>query len=126
MNDIEKKLKKIRLSGSLKSHVIKTQIVEVVAQHLTKTVPKLLGLRLDNELLKVVCSCIETLVDSRKTGLDKKELVLLIWTSLYPDITEQELKQVNIAIDFLCSNKLVKNLKRCGRVWSFLFGSKNA
>jgi hypothetical protein len=126
MNDIEKKLKKIRLSGSLKSHVIKTQIVEVVAQHLTKTVPKLLGLRLDNELLKVVCSCIETLVDSRKTGLDKKELVLLIWTSLYPDISEQELKFVDIAIDFLCSNKLVVSLKRCGRIWSFLFGSKNA
>jgi hypothetical protein len=76
MNDIEKKVKKIRLSGSLKSHVIKTQIVEVFAQQLTKTVPKLLGLRLDNELLKVVCSCIETLVDSRKertgsTNLDK-------------------------------------------------------
>jgi hypothetical protein len=126
MNDIEKKLKKIRLSGSLKSYVIKTQIVEVVGQHLTKTVPKLLGLRLDNELLKVVCSCIETLVDSRKTGLNKKELVLLIWTSLYPDITEQELKLVDIAIDFLCSNKLVVSLKSCGRVWSFLFGSKNA
>jgi hypothetical protein len=126
MNDIEKKLKKIRLSGSLKNHVIKSQIVEVVAQHLTKTVPKLLSLRLDSELLKVVCSCIETLVDSRKTGLDKKELVLLIWSSLYPDITEQELKLVDVAIDFLFSNKLVVSLKKWGRVWSFFFGSKNA
>jgi hypothetical protein len=94
-----------------------------VAQHLTKTVPKLLGLRLDNELLKVVCSCIETLVDSRKTGLDKKELVLLIWSSLYPDITEQELKLVDVAIDFLCSNKLVVSLKKCRNIFSFF--SKN-
>lgn len=111
MEEVEKKLRNIRLRGSLQSHVVKNQLIEVVSEKIKKSVPELAKLRVDAELLNLVCSCIETLLDSKKTKLDKKEIVLTIWVHLFPDVSKEELEIIDNTIEFLVSNKLVRKLK---------------
>jgi len=108
------------LGFEIKKQEIKTKIIE----RLTEL--KLLDGKFKNnqDVLLLICNLIEHLVKDKK--INKKELVLDIFTSIYNNPNDRAIIDANI--EFLHSNKAIKKLSKfylfCVSAYEYLFKSK--
>ncbi len=113
----------IRFKGSLEKHVMKNKIIECVADQLSKSIPQIVTLSKDLELLKLIANIIENIV-CKKHKVDKKELVLEIVKKLFPLLSEQDLAVISDNIEMLHFNKLIKKVPFWKKVRRYIFDSK--
>jgi hypothetical protein len=113
----------VKLKGSLKTHVVKNKIVEMISDRLKASIPNLASLAKDLELLKLICNCVENSVQ-KKHKLDKKEIVIAIVKSCFPVLSEAELKIVDGNIETLHFNGLIKKVTYSKKFWRWLFTPK--
>ena len=96
----KKRLKQLKHKQELMNAIVE-KITEI-KDHLT--------LKLDNELLIFVCSCIENGLKVKKKGeVNKKELCLEIYQKIF-SINANEKEQISKSIDFLCDNKMIEKV----------------
>ena len=87
----------------------KQELMNVVIEKITEIKDHLL-LKLDNELLIFVCSCIENGLKVKKKGdVNKKELCLEIYQKVF-SLNSVEKEQISKSIDFLCDNKMIEKI----------------
>ena len=87
----------------------KQELMNVVIEKITEIKDHLL-LKLDNELLIFVCSCIENGLKVKKKGeVNKKELCLEIYQKVF-SLNTVEKEQISKSIDFLCDNKMIEKI----------------
>ena len=60
----------------------------------------------NNELLIFIMNCVENTINSKK--IDKKVLVIEIFSKLFPNVTSEELIIIGESIDFICNNGLIQ------------------
>ena len=114
----------IRLKGSLKKHVIKNQLIDMISDRIKAAIPNLVTLAKDLELLKLVCNCVENAV-KKHSKLDKKEVVNAIYKKLFPLLTEKDIEEMSSNIDMLHYNGMIQRIAYSTKVWAWLFGSGN-
>jgi len=108
------------LGFEIKKQEIKTKIID----RLTEL--KLLDGKFKNnqDVLLLICNITEFLVQDKK--INKKELVLDIFTSIYNNPNDRSIIDANI--EFLHSNKAIKKLSKfylfCVSAYEYLFKSK--
>lgn len=110
----------IKLKGSLKTHVVKNKIVEMISDRIKASIPNLVSLSKDLELLKLICNCVENSVQ-KKYKLDKKEIVLAIVKSCFPLLTETDLAVIDGNIETLHFNGLIQKVKFSKKLWRWVF-----
>ncbi len=113
----------VRLRGSLKTHVVKNKIIEMISDRLKASIPNLATLAKDLELLKLVCNCVENSVH-KKHKLDKKEIVIAIIKSCFPVLSEADLKVIEANIDTLHFNGLISKVAYHKKVLRWMFTPK--
>ena len=87
----------------------KQELMNVVIEKITEIKDHLL-LKLDNELLIFVCSCIENGLKVKKKGdVNKKDLCLEIYQKVF-SLNTVEKEQISKSIDFLCDNKMIEKI----------------
>lgn len=62
--------------------------------------------RSNNELLIFIMNCVENTVSSKK--INKKVLVLEIFSKLFPQVPSEEIEMIGETIDFICNNNLIQ------------------
>ena len=62
--------------------------------------------RSNNELLIFIMNCVENTISSKK--IDKKVLVLEIFSKLFPSVPVEEIEMLGDTIDFICNNNLIQ------------------
>ena len=60
----------------------------------------------NNELLIFIMNCVENTINSKK--IDKKTIVIEIFTKLFPSASAEELVILGETIDFICNNGLIQ------------------
>ena len=113
----------VSVKGHLKSHVIKNKIIELISDRIKCSVPNLVTLAKDLELLKLVCLCVENTV-KKKHKLDKKEIVMSIMKTCFPILSDAELKVIESNIEVLHQNKLIKKVTYAKKLWRYVFSNK--
>jgi hypothetical protein len=113
----------VKLKGSLKTHVIKNKIVEMISDRLKASIPNIAALAKDLELLKLICNCVENSV-LKKYKLDKKEIVLSIVKACFPVLSEPEMKIVEGNIETLHYNGLIRKVSFHKKVVRWLLTPK--
>ena len=86
---------------------LKKQIIEKMKQF-----DNIGSLKLDQEMLRFVCSCLENSLKpkyEKKQKTDKKALVIEIFNDLF-NLNEDEKKKLGNNIDFLIENDLVQKI----------------
>lgn len=113
----------VKLKGSLKTHVIKNKIIEMISDRVKASIPNLATLAKDLELLKLICNCVENSVH-KKHKLDKKEIVLAILKSCFPVLSEADLKVIEGNIETLHVNGLIRKVSFHKKVLRWLLTPK--
>jgi hypothetical protein len=113
----------VKLKGSLKTHVVKNKIIEMISDRLKASIPNLSTLAKDLELLKLICNCVENSI-KKKHKLDKKEVVMSIVKSCFPVLSDAEMKVIDSQIEALHFNGLIKKVCYRKKVWRWLFTPK--
>jgi glutaredoxin 2 len=97
----------IKLKRTAKKHLKTYTEYEKIKNNLQKTVPKLELLKDDKELLNSVCNKFEDAIDTKKYNVNKKELVLNLYSELF-DTSEEYLKKVADDIEYLWNHGAIK------------------
>lgn len=113
----------VKVQGRLKTHVVKSKIIEMIADRLKASIPSLASLSKDLELLKLICNCVENCVE-KKHKLDKKEIAMAIIKACFPLLTEADLALIDANIDTLHYSGLIKRVKYYKKLWRWLTTNK--
>lgn len=114
----------VKLKNNLKHLDLEKQLITTIDQRI-KSLPNHNELRLNPELILLVCNLVENAVFDKKTKLkvDKKALVVRVLHSVF-NYTEPDKKQVDQHIEFLHANGQIKKVsfaKKCSSiVWDWL------
>jgi hypothetical protein len=88
---------------------LEKQLLEVIHTRI-KTLPNYIELRMNPELILLVCNIIENMVNDKSLkGMNKKELATKILNGLF-SYNQNELKQLDTVIEFLHSTKKIKRV----------------
>lgn len=88
---------------------LEKQLLEVIHTRI-KTLPNYIELRMNPELILLVCNIIENMVNDKSLkGMNKKELATKILNGLF-SYNPNELKQLDTVIEFLHSTKKIKRV----------------
>lgn len=93
-----------------KIHKIKQCIVDKIQQDIDASKLRE-NQHVDNELILFVCYCVEELV-KKKYNIDKKEFVVDILNTCFSNVlTDLEINQIKLQIDFAHENNLIKRVE---------------
>jgi len=110
----------VKLKNSLKHLDLEKQLVDNIDKRI-KTLPEYQKLRLNPELILLVCNLVENAVFDKKKKkkkiikIDKKELVIRVLDAIF-DYAEPEKKIVDTQVEFFFTNgdiKKVSFFKKC-------------
>jgi hypothetical protein len=88
---------------------LEKQLLDVIHTRI-KTLPNYIELRMNPELILLVCNIIENMVNDKSLkGMNKKELATKILNGLFT-YNSPELKQLDTIIEFLHSSKKIKRV----------------
>ena len=105
---MDKKLKLISLKNSL-SQVVKTnEIVSLICEKLATFKDN--KYKADPHLILHIVTCIENVVD-KKDKIDKTELAVKIFTTLFDSCSQDEVRIYLTIIEFLLDRKQIKKIK---------------
>jgi hypothetical protein len=113
----------LKLKRSAKKHYKIESVKEKIKESILQ-VPKFEKLILDKEFLNVVANQIENKIDTKKYNVNKKEILLEIYTEVFSNITTDQLKTISDDIEYLHQHSLIHKKafykKILGFTWSFL------
>lgn len=109
----------IHFKRSLKTHIHAENVLASILK-MVVLIPNLSSLKLDIELTLHICKLIEALMFKSKEKIDKKQLLIDIIGTLFPDLTDDEKKIVESQVQFVFNNKMIKVAKSFfSRLFSF-------
>jgi hypothetical protein len=98
----------VKTQNSLRTDEKKTKIKNVIISR-AKEFENLASYKLNNEFLSLVCNLVENLV-KKHYKIDKKDFVLEIYSTLFPDITDDEKLGISGNISFIFDNNLISKV----------------
>lgn len=116
MNELVK-IPQLVLQGTIKGDVLKQIIVTKIVDELRKV--NLQNFKLDNQITQMIMQMVEDVcLEHKKSKIDKKQCVLDILKD-YHNLTAQELIQIGNQIEYIISNKIIKQAKHsiCTKVY---------
>ena len=102
----------------LKTHMDTVQVVRLLTDHM-QGLPDLPSLKQDLELLNHMCNFLEELSNYSGLGLQKQDVIVDIYKSVYPGMTEDDITTLRKSIDYIHSIGRIHlrgNLKKYFRV----------
>ena len=102
----------------LKTHMDTVQVVRLLTDHM-QGLPDLPSLKQDLELLNHMCNFLEELSNYSGLGLQKQDVIVDIYKSVYPGLTEDDITTLRKNIDYIHSIGRIHlrgNLKKYFRV----------
>lgn len=94
----------------VKNHILKNVKLDEIKTQIEKRIkdlPNYAQYKNDVEFLLLVCNMIEHLI-VKKDNINKKELLINIFKSVFTGITPAELANIEANIEFLLNNKKIK------------------
>lgn len=113
----------VRIKGGLKRRVIKSKIAETISDRLKSSISSISSLARDYEFLRLVCCCIENVVE-KKWGIDKKELAIEIMRKCFPLLSDADIEMISENIESLYLHKQIKRVPYYRRLWTWMWASK--
>ena len=107
--------------GSLKTHCVKSKIIELISNRLKAAVPNLATLHSNLELQRLIGCCVENCVKP-KHNLDKNEVILGIFKECFPLLSEKDMEIVMSNIKMMTDCGLIKKVPYSKRVWRYICG----
>lgn len=96
------------LKNNMDKHNIYYSLLKLVTEKI-RLIPNYEILKNEIELVLLVCNIIENIVKkNNKTKIDKKQLVIDIFTTVFGN--QIDILSLKITIDFLFNNKLIKQI----------------
>ena len=96
------------LKNNMDKHNIYYSLLKLVTEKI-RLIPNYEILKNEIELVLLVCNIIENIVKkNKKTKIDKKQLVIDIFTTVFGN--QIDILSLKITIDFLFNNKLIKQI----------------
>ena len=97
------------LKNNMDKHNIYYSLLKLVTEKI-RLIPNYEILKNEIELVLLVCNIIENVVKkNNKTKIDKKQLVIDIFSSVF-GLSPPDILSLKITIDFLFNNKLIKQI----------------
>ena len=107
----------VKLKRSLKVLGLEKQLVDIITERIHK-LPEYQKLRLNNELILLVCNLIEN-GTYKEIKTNKKETALKVLNEIF-SYNNQEHKQVEEAIEFLHSNGKIKRVRLVKKILAYV------
>ena len=109
----------VQPKNKLKIQKYNTELMNLICDKI-KEIDSYSALKLDHELLKFVCDCIENGVNEsdKKNKTDKKQLCIDVYTKVFT-LSESEKVILSNSIEFPIDKKLItkfNTLQRCGSI----------
>ena len=106
-----KSLEEISFNDSLKSHSDIHSIIELLVKRI-KDIPEFTSLHMNVDLIVYICKLIDQiLVDSKLKNIDKLKLFIEIYSQIFPETSEKELKTIKAIIEYLHNIKELLPIK---------------
>jgi hypothetical protein len=105
----------IPIQNSVKKHIFYYQTLEKIVEKLKREIPKIEILKNEPELCLLVCILVENILP-KKSGIDKKKLVINILEEVLHDLTDEEKRVYENQIQFDYDNKNFKKIP----MWKYL------
>jgi len=117
----------IAFKSALKNDIIGEILTTKIIDELNK-IPNLLSYKMHNTITEIVCSLIEnhdTATHKQDKKMDKKAIAMKILTLVF-NLQPKEIDIIGHDIDYICSNNIVKKLKKTvvQKATSFFFAKK--
>jgi hypothetical protein len=108
----------VKTQNTLRTDEKKTKIKNLIISR-AKEFELISQYKLNNEFLTLICNQVENLV-KKKYKIDKKQLVLEIYTLLFSDITDNEKFDVSRNINFIFDNNLIIKIPLSKQIIEFV------
>ena len=95
--------------NELNTHVVKNNLIDKIVEKINK-IPKHHELRLNPELILLVCNIVENTI-TKKDKVSKKDVVIDVFKQLNHVSCENDLNLLKSLIEFLHSNDKIKKVK---------------
>jgi hypothetical protein len=108
-------LKLVKLGKSLVNFVGKNKIVQKIINEIKEEYPDLSAMKRHPQFIELVCTMVETKSKNYKgkDKLDKKQLVISIITTMFPELNNnQDIEFINTIIDYACDSKNVESVSK--------------
>jgi hypothetical protein len=89
----------IPVQFKVREHIFFYKTAEQIVEKLRTEIPKIELLRNENELCLLICVLVENIIP-RKSGIDKKRLVLTILEEIFENLTEEEKQEYERQIQY--------------------------
>jgi hypothetical protein len=96
----------VALQNTLQTHCVYNNTVKALLLELSK-IPLLSTLRTDLELILHSCKTVETLLKNSPVSVDKTQIVMEAFNTLFPDLTVDEKNLLSVSITFFYNNHQV-------------------
>jgi len=98
-NSLRQKEKQNKIKSSIKRRITQIDTYQSLRHHNT----------IDQELVLMVCNCVENLV-KKKYQIDKKSFVVEILSELFPELNQTEKENISQTCQFLFDNLLIQSV----------------
>lgn len=96
-----KSLEEIQFNDSLKNHNDIHSIIVLLVERIKK-IPEFSSLHMNVDLIVYICKLIDQiLVDSKLKNIDKLKLFIEIYSQVFPETSEKELKTIKCIIEYM-------------------------
>jgi hypothetical protein len=100
-------LDSLEFGSSLKAHDNIHSIIQLLIERI-KLIPQSESLQLNVDLIIWICNAIDNiLLDSKLKNVDKYELFVTIYKTIFPETTDKEMKTVEAIITYLHHIKVI-------------------
>ena len=111
----------VKATGALKKQIGLNKLFTEIMELINK-MGDISSLKGEKALLEHIMQMVENAQTAKLKGEDKKVLVIKVITSLFPALNnEQDLRLLNIDIDYICSKGLIKKVSFVTKASSMLY-----
>ena len=112
----------VKLKNTLSTFVSQNTIVKQICDFIKANFDDYQSLKTDLEFLEYILTLIKNIIKTKKQKqeIDKKDVVIKIFISLYGSLQEHENKILLNQIDYLINNKIIKKLKYSKKIIKYV------
>ena len=99
----------VQFQHSLEDHQTTYSTIDALVQKI-QSIPNHQALKLNLELTLYVCKVVENIVGtkSKTSTIDKSNMVIQVFQTLFPDLTDEQINYLKTQISYFWSNKMIK------------------
>lgn len=109
----------VKFKRNLLKSDIEKQLVDVVNTRI-RSLANYMELRLNPEMILLVCNLIENGANSKKLKIDKKDLAMKVLHSVF-SYSDLDKRHVSDTIEFLHSNNKIKRVRLLKKIFAVLY-----